>query len=62
MFSLGELPPIVIPPIVAVTANVITGMKEMYLEEGFDEYLPKPINLADLNKIIIKYFGDKKND
>ena len=51
-----------IPPIVALTANAITGMKEMYLEEGFDEYLPKPINITDLNKIIIKYFGDKKND
>ena len=51
-----------IPPIVALTANAITGMKEMYLAEGFDEYLPKPINITDLNKIIIKYFGDKKND
>lgn len=45
-----------IPPIVALTANAITGMKEMYLKEGFDEYLPKPININDLNKIIYKYF------
>ena len=50
-----------IPPIVALTANAITGMKEMYLKEGFDEYLSKPINVAELNKIINKYFkGEEK--
>ena len=47
-----------LPPIVALTANAITGMKEMYLNEGFDEYLSKPINVVELNKLIIKYFGD----
>ncbi len=47
-----------IPPIVALTANAITGMKEMYLKEGFDEYLSKPINVPELNKIIEKYFGN----
>ena len=45
-----------LPPIVALTANAITGMKEMYLNEGFDEYLSKPINISELNKIINKYF------
>ena len=44
------------PPIVALTANAITGMKEMYLKEGFDEYLSKPINIAELDKLINKYF------
>ena len=45
-----------IPPIVVLTANAITGMKEMYLNEGFDDYLSKPININDLDKIICKYF------
>lgn len=45
-----------LPPIVALTANAITGMKEMYLKEGFDEYLSKPINISDLDKLINKYF------
>ena len=49
-----------IPPIVALTANAITGMREMYLKEGFDEYLSKPIDMSELNKIINKYFN--KND
>ena len=45
-----------IPPVVALTANAITGMKEMYLNEGFDEYLAKPINISELDKLINKYF------
>ena len=48
-----------IPPIVALTANAITGTREMYLKEGFDDYLPKPININDLDKLIKKYFADK---
>jgi signal transduction histidine kinase/CheY-like chemotaxis protein len=45
-----------IPPIVALTANAITGVREMYLREGFDEYLSKPINRSELNRIINKFF------
>ena len=45
-----------IPPIVALTANAVTGMREMYLNEGFDEYVSKPINVNELNKVINKFF------
>ncbi len=45
-----------IPPVVALTANAISGMREMYLNEGFDEYLPKPIRSIELNNLIKKYF------
>ena len=45
-----------IPPTIALTANAITGMREMYLKEGFDDYLSKPININDLTKILEKYF------
>ena len=41
-----------IPPIIMLTANAINGVREMYLKEGFDEYLSKPINVNDLDKII----------
>ena len=44
-----------IPPIIVLTANAITGMRKMYLKEGFNEYLSKPININDLNKILVKY-------
>ncbi len=46
-----------IPPVIALTANAISGMRELYLNEGFDEYLPKPIKSNELNSLIKKYFG-----
>ena len=44
------------PIVVVYTANAIAGAREMYLKEGFDEYLSKPIDLTELNKIIEKHF------
>ena len=52
-------------PIVALTANAISGMKEMYLREGFDDYLSKPIDQVKLNEILRKYLlkdGGNDND
>ncbi|MBR3606462.1 MAG: response regulator [Lachnospiraceae bacterium] len=46
--------PCVYTPVVALTANAITGAKEMYLEEGFDAFLPKPIHPERLEKLILK--------
>ena len=41
-------------PVVALTANAITGAKEMYLTEGFDAFLPKPIHPEKLEQMILK--------
>ena len=41
-------------PVVALTANAITGAKEMYLAEGFDAFLSKPINPVKLEQLILK--------
>lgn len=49
------------PVLVALTANAITGSREMYLKEGFDEYLSKPIDVNELDKIINLYFKDNSN-
>ena len=46
-----------LPPIVALTANAIAGMKEMYLSEGFDDYLSKPINTNELDRVVNKFFN-----
>ena len=48
-----------IPPIIALTANVMNGMGEKYLSEGFDGYLPMPIDTLELDRIIHKFFEDK---
>ncbi|MDR0828433.1 MAG: response regulator [Desulfovibrio sp.] len=42
-------------PIVALTANAIVGMKEMFLQNGFDDYLSKPIELRRLNEIMERW-------
>ena len=44
-------------PVVALTANAITGMKEKYLADGFTDYLAKPIDKSELNNIISKYLN-----
>ena len=48
-------------PVVALTANAISGMREKYLESGFDEYLAKPIDKEEFMKILNKIlsFGKK---
>ena len=42
-------------PTIALTANAISGMKEKYIESGFDDYLSKPINKYELENILNKF-------
>ena len=42
-------------PIIALTANAVSGMREMFLENGFDDYLPKPVELSELNDILCRW-------
>ena len=42
-------------PVIALTANAITGMKEEYLSSGFNDYLSKPIEKKELERIIKKF-------
>ena len=44
-------------PVVILTANAISGMKEQYLAEGFNDYLAKPIEKNELDRVIKKYLG-----
>jgi signal transduction histidine kinase/CheY-like chemotaxis protein len=47
-------------PIVALTANAISGMKEMFLAKGFNDYLTKPIEISKLDEIITKWIPEAK--
>ena len=44
-------------PVVMLTANAIEGVKEQYFEEGFDDYLSKPVNFMILKDTILKFIG-----
>ena len=47
-------------PVIALTANAVTGAKEMYLKEGFNAFLTKPIIYAKLEKMIMQYLPKEK--
>ncbi|MCI8669310.1 MAG: response regulator [Lachnospiraceae bacterium] len=42
-------------PVIALTANAIAGVKEVYLEAGFDDYLSKPIVGRLLEETVKRY-------
>ncbi len=44
-------------PTIAFTANALTGERERYLEEGFDDYISKPIQKNELTNILIKFLN-----
>ena len=45
-------------PIVVLTADAIMGRKEVYLDEGFDDYLSKPIDKKELSRVLSKFLKD----
>jgi CheY-like chemotaxis protein len=46
-------------PIIALTANALLGNEKMFLENGFQDFLPKPINTARLDEILHKWVVGK---
>ena len=42
-------------PIVALTANAMSGMREMMIEQGMNDYLAKPIELHKLDEIVRRW-------
>jgi signal transduction histidine kinase/response regulator of citrate/malate metabolism len=47
-------------PIIALTANAVSGMKEMFLERGFNDYLAKPVEMIKLHEILEKWIPREK--
>jgi signal transduction histidine kinase/DNA-binding response OmpR family regulator len=47
-------------PMVALTANAIAGMKELFLKNGFNDYLPKPVEIAKLDETIQRWIPREK--
>ena len=57
--ELKKIEGVKIPPVIALTANAMVGMKEMYLNEGFDGYISKPINREELQDLLNNIFCRK---
>ena len=49
-------------PIIALTANAMSGDREKYLEAGFNEYVSKPIRRETLLEVIGKCCGSRRQD
>jgi CheY-like chemotaxis protein len=47
-------------PIVALTANVMAGQEKIFLENGFDDFISKPIDIQQLDSILNKLIRDKQ--
>ncbi len=46
--------------IVALTANVVSGAAELFRESGMDDFIGKPIEMSELNRILSKYIPESK--
>ncbi len=47
-------------PCIVLTANAIAGAREQYMQAGFEDYLSKPIDAAELEKTLLRYLPKDK--
>jgi signal transduction histidine kinase/DNA-binding NarL/FixJ family response regulator len=48
-------------PIIALTANTVTGNKEMFLAHGFNAFISKPIDVVRLDALLNQWIRDKQD-
>ena len=48
--------------VVVLTANAIEGMKDKYLESGFDDYISKPMEKSELERVFKKFMLNNQDN
>ncbi|MCR5428404.1 MAG: response regulator [Lachnospiraceae bacterium] len=46
--------------VVALTANAVSGAREMFMREGFDGFIAKPINMANFERVMLQVLPESK--
>ncbi len=46
-------------PVIALTANAVNGAREMFLNEGFQDYVPKPVDLKLLEQVLHQHLPEE---
>jgi CheY-like chemotaxis protein len=49
-------------PIIALTANAVVGMREMFIEMGFSDFLAKPIDVSKLDEVLYHWIPKEKRE
>jgi PAS domain S-box-containing protein len=49
-------------PIIALTANAVEGSERMFIQNGFNAYLPKPFNVQNLDKVVQRWVRNKSKE
>ncbi len=47
------------PVLVALTANVMEGMREHFLEHSFDDFISKPLDRKELNQLLLRWVPEE---
>jgi len=47
-------------PVIALTANAVSGVKEMFIKNGFNDFLSKPIDTNKLNTVLERWLPKEK--
>ena len=60
MREMKKLPQTAETVFIALTANAISGSREMYISAGFHDYLSKPVDSEKLEEMLMKYLPPAK--
>jgi len=47
-------------PIIALTANTVEGVREMFINEGLNDYVAKPVNISNLIDVLLRWLPEGK--